>query len=157
MLLHHFSNNIPKAQHQDQDHLRRTLKSAEVPGAKCLASGESSPVRQYSRAYLYHLHEVHELLGTMLLAEHNLNLYLKFFEALRSHIKSGTLQKFAAWAPAGLQPRFISEYNWATLQANLPHAILVSSRCSPIHPQKASRLEFVEHLILQGWTLDWLK
>lgn len=58
---------------------------------------ESSPVRQYSRAYLYHLHEVHELLGTMLLAEHNLNLYLKFFEALRSHIKSGTLQKFAAW------------------------------------------------------------
>lgn len=53
-------------------------------------------------------------------------------------------------APAGLQPRFISEYNWATLQANLPHAILVSSRCSPIHPQKASRLEFVEHLILQG-------
>jgi len=58
---------------------------------------ESSPVKQYSRAYLYHLHEVHELLGTMLLAEHNLNLYLKFFEALRSHIVEGTLQKFAAW------------------------------------------------------------
>jgi len=72
--------------------------------------GESSPVKQYSRAYLYHLHEamlnhgkswclsaldfrnadiwkVHELLGTMLLAEHNLNLLLD--------LKKGTGWNFA--------------------------------------------------------------
>ncbi|CAK9081135.1 unnamed protein product [Durusdinium trenchii] len=58
---------------------------------------EWSPVKQYSRAYLYHLHEVHELLGTMLLAQHNLHVYLKFFEALRRHIKEDSLQRFAAW------------------------------------------------------------
>ncbi|CAJ1344961.1 unnamed protein product, partial [Effrenium voratum] len=58
---------------------------------------ETSPVRQYSRAYLYHLHEVHELLGTMLLAQHNLHVYLNFFEAIRSHIRQDTLQRFAAW------------------------------------------------------------
>jgi len=58
---------------------------------------ENSPVKQYSRAYLYHLHEVHELLGTMLLAQHNLFMYRCFFAAIREHITAGTLRSFAAW------------------------------------------------------------
>eukprot|EP00930_Biecheleria_cincta_P047439 TRINITY_DN32892_c0_g1_i1.p1 TRINITY_DN32892_c0_g1~~TRINITY_DN32892_c0_g1_i1.p1 ORF type:complete len:442 (+),score=86.66 TRINITY_DN32892_c0_g1_i1:44-1327(+) len=49
-----------------------------------------------------------------------------------------------------MQPRFCSEYNYACLQVDLPRAIMVSSKCSPIHPQKKERLEFVEHLILRG-------
>lgn len=49
-----------------------------------------------------------------------------------------------------MQPRFVSEYNYACFQADLPRALLTSSKCSPQHPQKESRLEFVEYLILQG-------
>mmetsp|Transcript_137458 Transcript_137458/g.293761 ORF Transcript_137458/g.293761 Transcript_137458/m.293761 type:complete len:479 (-) Transcript_137458:62-1498(-) len=56
-----------------------------------------SPVSQYSRAYLYHLLEVRELLGTMLLAQHNLYVYSSFFAAMRDHIRRGTLRRFVAW------------------------------------------------------------
>lgn len=58
---------------------------------------EDSPVRQYSRAYLYHLMEVRELLGTMLLAQHNLHRYNALFNAIRAHTNQGTLGRFAAW------------------------------------------------------------
>lgn len=56
-----------------------------------------SPVKQYSRAYLFHLFQVRELLGTMLLTEHNLHVYTGFFEAVRAHARRGTLRKYAAW------------------------------------------------------------
>eukprot|EP00933_Yihiella_yeosuensis_P003167 TRINITY_DN10563_c2_g1_i1.p1 TRINITY_DN10563_c2_g1~~TRINITY_DN10563_c2_g1_i1.p1 ORF type:complete len:448 (-),score=72.97 TRINITY_DN10563_c2_g1_i1:85-1428(-) len=55
------------------------------------------PVKQYSRAYLYHLHEVHELLGTMLLAKHNLYRFRCLFAAIREHIQKGTIRQFVAW------------------------------------------------------------
>eukprot|EP00930_Biecheleria_cincta_P036716 TRINITY_DN25162_c0_g1_i1.p1 TRINITY_DN25162_c0_g1~~TRINITY_DN25162_c0_g1_i1.p1 ORF type:complete len:460 (-),score=80.81 TRINITY_DN25162_c0_g1_i1:39-1382(-) len=58
---------------------------------------QDSPVKQYSRAYLYHLHEVRELLGTMLLAQHNFYVYRCFFEAIRGHIERGSLRRFVAW------------------------------------------------------------
>lgn len=58
---------------------------------------EDSPVRQYSRAYLYHLMEVRELLGTMLLTQHNLDAYVRLFGAIRRHIKQGTIRQFATW------------------------------------------------------------
>eukprot|EP00913_Durusdinium_trenchii_P035953 g33638.t1 len=83
---------VPEAVRQVD--LRSPECREEIAGAD---EGEWSPVKQYSRAYLYHLHEVHELLGTMLLAQHNLHVYLKFFEALRRHIKEDSLQRFAAW------------------------------------------------------------
>lgn len=57
----------------------------------------SSPVKQYSRAYLYHLHEVHELLGTMLLAQHNFFVYRNFFEAIRRHVREGSIRRYATW------------------------------------------------------------
>eukprot|EP00929_Paragymnodinium_shiwhaense_P060163 TRINITY_DN30077_c0_g1_i1.p1 TRINITY_DN30077_c0_g1~~TRINITY_DN30077_c0_g1_i1.p1 ORF type:complete len:441 (+),score=117.30 TRINITY_DN30077_c0_g1_i1:47-1369(+) len=56
-----------------------------------------SPVPQYSRAYLHHLFEVRELLGTQLLTRHNLDRYEKLFEAIRMHIEKGTLRAYAAW------------------------------------------------------------
>jgi len=49
-----------------------------------------------------------------------------------------------------VQPRFVSEYNLASFQADLPRALIVSAQCSPLHPQKESRLEFVEYLVMQG-------
>jgi len=56
-----------------------------------------SPVAQYSRAYLRHLLEVRELLGTMLLAKHNLDAYERFCTVLRAHIQKGTIRRFASW------------------------------------------------------------
>merc|ERR1711933_215448 len=57
---------------------------------------QDSPVSQYSRAYLYHLLEVRELLGTNLLVEHNLHVYASFFATIRRHIQQGTLTRFAS-------------------------------------------------------------
>lgn len=57
----------------------------------------ASPAAQYSRAYLHHLFEVRELLGTMLLAQHNLHAYECLFAAMRSHIERGTIRLFASW------------------------------------------------------------
>mmetsp|Transcript_15309 Transcript_15309/g.29611 ORF Transcript_15309/g.29611 Transcript_15309/m.29611 type:complete len:477 (-) Transcript_15309:59-1489(-) len=56
-----------------------------------------SSVSQYSRAYLCHLLDVRELLGTMLLTQHNLDMYVRLFEAIRQHIAKGTLGQFASW------------------------------------------------------------
>jgi tRNA-guanine family transglycosylase len=58
---------------------------------------KDSPVQQYSRAYLHHLCQVRELLGTMLLAQHNLYVYDEFFATIRDHINKGTLRRFASW------------------------------------------------------------
>lgn len=76
----------------------------------------TSPVHQYSRAYVCHLFEVRELLGSMLLAQHNLFSYEKFFEAIRCHTKSGSLMRYAAWflqtqtgAPTGAPTGVIEE------------------------------------------------
>lgn len=58
---------------------------------------KDSPVQQYTRAYLHHLFEVRELLGSMLLVQHNLSVYNNFFSAIRSHIRKGTIRQFASW------------------------------------------------------------
>mmetsp|Transcript_71257 Transcript_71257/g.133291 ORF Transcript_71257/g.133291 Transcript_71257/m.133291 type:complete len:455 (-) Transcript_71257:82-1446(-) len=57
----------------------------------------SSSVRQYPQAYLCHLFEVHELLGTILAANHNVHVYECFLEAIRSHIRQGTFRRYASW------------------------------------------------------------
>ena len=50
---------------------------------------------QHSRAYLHHLNKAGEMLGPMLLTEHNLTFYQQLMEAMRAAIASRT---FAAWA-----------------------------------------------------------
>eukprot|EP00927_Polykrikos_kofoidii_P009793 TRINITY_DN14103_c0_g1_i1.p1 TRINITY_DN14103_c0_g1~~TRINITY_DN14103_c0_g1_i1.p1 ORF type:complete len:518 (-),score=80.49 TRINITY_DN14103_c0_g1_i1:176-1660(-) len=71
----------------------------------------------YTRAYVHHLLQLRELLGTQLLVRHNNCLYEKLLEAIRGHIEKGTLRRFASWffhtqtsdppeaAPAGPVPK----------------------------------------------------
>jgi queuine tRNA-ribosyltransferase len=50
----------------------------------------------YSRAYLHHLIKSGEILGAMLMTEHNLAFYQQLMQALRSAIAEGRLAAFAA-------------------------------------------------------------
>ncbi|MEQ1542376.1 MAG: tRNA guanosine(34) transglycosylase Tgt [Novosphingobium sp.] len=50
---------------------------------------------RYSRAYLHHLHKSGEILGAMLLTEHNLTFYQQLMAAMRVAIREG---RFAAFA-----------------------------------------------------------
>jgi len=49
----------------------------------------------YSRAYLHHLNKAGEILGAMLMTEHNLSFYQQLMAAMREAIAGGT---FAEWA-----------------------------------------------------------
>ena len=49
----------------------------------------------YSRAYLHHLHKSGEILGAMLLTEHNLSFYQQLMQAMRDAISAGTFDDFA--------------------------------------------------------------
>jgi queuine tRNA-ribosyltransferase len=56
---------------------------------------------KYSRAYLHHLFKAGEMLGPMLLTEHNLSFYQQILAGMRAAIREGR------WgAPAGLRPRY---------------------------------------------------
>jgi queuine tRNA-ribosyltransferase len=50
----------------------------------------------YSRAYLHHLIRAGEMLGAMLLTEHNLWFYQRLMEAMRQAIAAGAFAAFAA-------------------------------------------------------------
>lgn len=50
----------------------------------------------YSRAYLQHLHKSGEILGAMLLTEHNLSFYQQLMAAMREAIAEGRFATFAA-------------------------------------------------------------
>jgi queuine tRNA-ribosyltransferase len=49
----------------------------------------------WSRAYLHHLVKSGEMLGAMLMTEHNLSFYQQLMQALRERIAGGRLQQFA--------------------------------------------------------------
>jgi queuine tRNA-ribosyltransferase len=49
----------------------------------------------YSRAYLHHLHRSGEILGAMLLTEHNLSFYQQLMDAMRAAIGEGRFALFA--------------------------------------------------------------
>lgn len=57
---------------------------------------ESSPTRQFSRAYLRHLVKANEILGHMLLSLHNIDFLLRLMEEMRAAIAQNKLQSFAA-------------------------------------------------------------
>jgi queuine tRNA-ribosyltransferase len=50
----------------------------------------------YSRAYLHHLVKSGEILGAMLLTEHNLTFYQQLMQAMRDAIAAGRFAFFAA-------------------------------------------------------------
>ena len=52
--------------------------------------------RNFSRAYLYHLHRVGEILGARLNTTHNLYYYLELMQGLREAIETGTLAQFVS-------------------------------------------------------------
>jgi len=49
-----------------------------------------------SRAYLHHLVKAGEMLGAMLMTQHNIGFYQQLMAGLRGAIAAGTLQDFAA-------------------------------------------------------------
>jgi queuine tRNA-ribosyltransferase len=73
----------------------RNARHAEDPGAldprcACATCGI------YSRAYLHHLVKAGEMLGAMLLTEHNLSFYQQLMAAMRAAIREGAFATFAA-------------------------------------------------------------
>ncbi len=60
------------------------------PGSDCSAS------RDYSKAYLHHLQKSGEILGAMLVTEHNLAFYQALMKAMRDAIGRGQFAEFAA-------------------------------------------------------------
>src|SRR5690606_25226987 len=55
-----------------------------------------SACSSYSRAYLHHLVKSGEILGAMLLTEHNLTFYQQLMQAMREAIGEGRFGAFAA-------------------------------------------------------------
>jgi queuine tRNA-ribosyltransferase len=58
--------------------------------------------RNFSRAYLHHLHRTNEILGARLNTIHNLHYYLELMAAMRQAIAGG---RFTAWRAAFLKER----------------------------------------------------
>jgi len=60
----------------------------------------------YSRAYLHHLNKAGEMLGAMLMTEHNLSFYQQLMAGMREAIAASEMANFAA--------RFRAEYHQST-------------------------------------------
>lgn len=56
-----------------------------IEGCECLAC------QKHTKAYIYHLVTVQELLGPLLLTIHNNHHFMKYFEKIRNAIKDGTI------------------------------------------------------------------
>jgi queuine tRNA-ribosyltransferase len=69
------------------------------PASDCSASSD------YSKAYLHHLIKSQEMLGAMLLTEHNLAFYQALMKAMRDAIDG---QRFAAFA-AGFRRNYLGK------------------------------------------------
>lgn len=71
----------------------RNARHADDP--RPLDPGSTSPINRYSRAYLHHLFKADEMLGPMLLTEHNLWYYQELMQGIRAAIAAGTLDSHA--------------------------------------------------------------
>jgi queuine tRNA-ribosyltransferase len=70
----------------------RFVEDSEPLDARCPCSACVS----YSRAYLHHLVKSGEILGAMLLTEHNLTFYQQLMQTMREAIGDGSFASFAA-------------------------------------------------------------
>jgi queuine tRNA-ribosyltransferase len=79
------------------DRGERNIKNARyIEDARPLQENCPCPCcRNYSRAYLNHLFKADEMLGAMLLTQHNLTFYQTLMQSLRDAITAGTLEEFA--------------------------------------------------------------
>ena len=82
--------NLRNARHAESD----LPLDADCPCPVC---------RHYSRAYLHHLFKAGEMLGAMLLTEHNLWHYQQLMQGLREAIAEGRIEAFAKARLARLQ------------------------------------------------------
>ena len=85
----------------------RNARHAEDP--RPLDAQTASPVNRYSRAYLHHLFKSGEMLGAMLLTQHNLTYYQQLMHAIRTAIAAGNLKEYAQklrenWALGDIEP-----------------------------------------------------
>ena len=60
--------------------------------------------KNFSRAYLRHLLNVHEILGLRMLSVHNTHMYLKLMQDMRAHLRAETFDEFRAEFIAGYTP-----------------------------------------------------
>jgi queuine tRNA-ribosyltransferase len=74
----------------------RNARHAEDPAVIDPACGCPSCRGGVSRAYLHHLVKSHEMLGAMLMTEHNIWFYQQLMSGLRAAIAEGRLAAFAA-------------------------------------------------------------
>ncbi len=72
----------------------RNARHADDP--RPLDPGTNSPINAYSRAYLHHLFKADEMLGPMLLTEHNLHYYQQLMQGIRAAIAENRLDAHAA-------------------------------------------------------------
>ncbi len=72
----------------------RLDKRPLVEGCACFAC------RSHTRAYLHHLLNSHEMLGSVLLEVHNTHHWLGFFEAVREAVVARRLGRYAEWFAA---------------------------------------------------------
>jgi queuine tRNA-ribosyltransferase len=79
----------------------RNARHADDP--RPLDAVTNSPINNYSRAYLHHLFKADEMLGPMLLTQHNLHYYQELMAGIRAAIVTGTLSDHAATLRAGWQ------------------------------------------------------
>lgn len=85
----------------------RNARHADDP--RPLDAHSSSPVNQYSRAYLHHLFKADEMLGPMLLSLHNLHYYQELMAGIRTAIAENRLESYAfslreRWAAGDIAP-----------------------------------------------------
>ena len=60
-----------------------------LQGCRCQACHN-----EYTRAYLHHLRNTHEMLSDILLVQHNRHHFKMFFENIRAAIDTGTISSF---------------------------------------------------------------
>ena len=72
----------------------RNARHADDP--RPLDAATHSPINKYSRAYLHHLFKADEMLGPMLLTQHNLHYYQELMAGIRAAIAQGALADHAA-------------------------------------------------------------
>ncbi len=77
----------------------RNARHADDP--RPLDPATDSPINRYSRAYLHHLFKADEMLGPMLLTQHNLHYYQELMAGIRAAISTGRLAEHAATLRAG--------------------------------------------------------
>ncbi|MES2985113.1 MAG: tRNA guanosine(34) transglycosylase Tgt [Pseudomonadota bacterium] len=77
----------------------RNARHADDP--RPLDPATHSPINRYSRAYLHHLFKADEMLGPMLLTQHNLHYYQELMAGIRAAIANHILADHAATLRAG--------------------------------------------------------